>query len=110
MAGKNARAFTNADGVPLSKNAPRSHLTIGVVVRSILHTAWWIVGPVFDPESDLRRRWAHHRLTWKDMGVFMAAGVFAVAIFLITVVFARALGIGFQVLKAFVGLFKLLTG
>jgi hypothetical protein len=100
-------------GVCLTSNTPstaRSNVLLKDVVASVLHTAWWIVGPVFDPASELRRRWATQRLTWRDMGTFTAAGVFAMAMFVLTVVCSRAIGMAFQVLKSFVGLFKLVTG
>jgi hypothetical protein len=101
------------EGVSLASNAPttaRSSIVLQEVAASVLHTAWWIVRPVFDPASELRSRWAAQKLTWRDIGTCIAAGVFAMAMFVITVVCSRVLGMAFQVVKSFVGLFELVSG
>ncbi|EPE26083.1 hypothetical protein GLAREA_01995 [Glarea lozoyensis ATCC 20868] len=107
------KVIIHEKGVSLASETPKTGrpcVSLRDVVASVLHTAWWIVGPVFDPASELRNRWAYRKLTWRDMGTFTAAGIFAVAMFTITIVFTRVLGMAFQVLRSFVSLFKLVTG
>ena len=88
---------------------PRStgQVIAGIIFR-IIETGWWFVEPVFDPCSDVRKRWKQHRLTWQDISLFIGAAIFGVGMFLMAVVFARVLGMGLQLLRMFMGVFKLL--
>lgn len=78
----------------------------------IIGTAWWFVEPVFHPQSEVRKRWEQRRLTWHDVGLVAAATFFAVAMFLtataVAVAVARVVGMGLQLLRVFMAVFKLL--
>ncbi|KAI8633369.1 hypothetical protein F5Y19DRAFT_490551 [Xylariaceae sp. FL1651] len=46
--------------------------------------AWWVMArPAFDQESEVRRRRRMQKSTWRDVGVFSAAGVFCVVVALV---------------------------
>jgi hypothetical protein len=76
-----------------------------------LQTAWWFVEPIFDPESGLRQRWERGgSLTLSDMGLFAAAAVFLGALLLITVMGVRVLVLVVQIVRAFAGVLRVITG
>jgi hypothetical protein len=87
------------------------HMIAGTAFR-IIGTAWWFVEPVFHPQSEVRKRWEQRRLTWHDVGLVAAATFFAVAMFLtataVAVAVARVVGMGLQLLRVFMAVFKLL--
>lgn len=106
-------------GPPDSKRAspksatPRLALlhTLGGIAFRILQTAWWFVEPIFDPESGLRQRWERGgSLTLSDMGLFAAAAVFLGALLLITVMGVRVLVLVVQIVRAFAGVLRVITG
>jgi len=83
---------------------------IGQVLMRIVQSVWWVVEPVFDPDSAIRRRWEQHRAIWQDVRVFLAAAVFTAGAFLITATCARILGWSVHALKSFVGVFRIVMG
>jgi hypothetical protein len=85
-------------------------VSFGRVVLRVIQTIWWFVGPVFEPDSDVRRRWEHRRLTLQDIGLFLAATAFVAGMFMIIAMIARIIGMAFQTLKGFLGVFRTLIG
>lgn len=83
---------------------------LGRILLRVMQTIWWFVGPVFEPDSDLRKRWERRRLTRQDKGLFLAAGVFMVGVVLFTAVCARIVGLSVQTLRGFLGIFRALIG
>ncbi|OTB08077.1 hypothetical protein M426DRAFT_200684 [Hypoxylon sp. CI-4A] len=53
--------------------------TIYIVFLGLACTWWIVVRPAFDQRSDLWRRRYRKQSTWKDVAVFLAAGVFCLA-------------------------------
>ena len=80
------------------------------ITCSMVPTAWDFVQPVFDAESDVRIRWEQRRITWQDVGLFTAAAVFAAGMILMVVTLARLVGMGLQVVRSFLALFRLFAG
>jgi hypothetical protein len=100
------RGLSPAKGVPRPGRPTRS---MGEVVVGMAQSAWFIVEPVFDPNSGIRKRFERQCLTWQDVGLLVAAAMFMMGTFLATVVFARVVGIGLQAMRAFGTVFRLLT-
>lgn len=108
-----ALALHQKRGVPPAKRLPRPgrpKRSIRQVAVGMAQSAWLLVEPVFDTDAAIRQRLERQRLTWQDVGVFVAAVVFMAGTFLASVVFARVVGIGLQVVRAFGVVFRLLTG
>ena len=80
------------------------------ITCSMVPTAWDFVQPVFNAESDVRIRWEQRRITWQDVGLFTAAAVFAAGMILMVVTLARLVGMGLQVVRSFLALFRLFAG
>jgi len=105
-------------GVAAAKMAPKAvpvvKPSIGQeaarILWGILQTAWWFVEPVFDLNSGIRGRWEQHRVTWQDITLFVAAASFTAGVFLLAIVFARVTGMLLQIVRMFLGVFKVLTG
>lgn len=100
------RGVSSGRGLPTPGRPPQS---IGQVVIGMAQNGWLVVEPVFDPESGIRRRFERQRLTWQDVGLFVAAAMFMTGTFLATVVFARVMGLGLQAVKALGPVFWLFT-
>jgi len=108
-----ALALYQKCGVPPTKRLPRPGRptrSIRQVAIGMAQSAWLLVEPVFDTDSPIRKRLERQRLTWQDVGVFVAAVVFMAGTFLASVAFARVAGIGLQVVRAFGVVFRFLTG
>ena len=83
---------------------------ISRIAFRMFQTAWWFVEPVFDPKSDVRARWERgHRLTLRDIVLFVAASVFMAAVLLIAILFFRVVITGLQIVRAFWNVFRILT-
>jgi hypothetical protein len=80
------------------------------ITCSMVPTAWDFVQPVFNAESDVRIRWEQGRITWQDVRLFTAAAVFAAGMILMVVALARLVGMGLQVARSFLALFRLFAG
>jgi hypothetical protein len=93
-------------GLPTPGRPSRS---IGQVVIGMAQSGWLVVEPVFDPESGIRRRFERRRLTWQDVGLFVAAAMFMTGTFLATIIFARVVGLGLQAMNALGPVFWLFT-
>lgn len=74
-----------------------------------VRTAWWFVSPVFNPRSSLRWRWLRNELTWQDVLLIGAAGIFGGGAFLIMVLLARLLGVGLQIVKGCIKICRVLA-
>jgi hypothetical protein len=82
--------------------------TYGIVIGAV-RTAWWFVSPVFNPRSSLRWRWVRNELTWQDVLLIGAAGIFGGGAFLIMALLARLLGVGLQIVKGCIKVCKVLA-
>jgi hypothetical protein len=94
-------------GLPTPGRPPRS---ICQIIVGMAQGAWLIVEPVSDPKSSIRKRFERGYFTGEDVGLFVAAALFMVGMFLAIVAFARVVGIGLQTVRAFGAVFRLLTG
>lgn len=81
-----------------------------VMAKQAVRAAWRLMSPVFNPHSGLRCRWVRNELTWQDVLLIGAAGVFGGGAFLAMVLCARLVGIGLQIVKAFLKICKMLVG
>ena len=99
-------------GFPIQK-IPRPglsqvHPSVKQAVTLVVQTTWWFVGPAFEPDSALRKRWEQGCLTGKDTGVLSAASLCMVVGLVMTVGVLRfAWGI-FRVVKSFLELFHMI--
>lgn len=109
---KKAQAPRPVQGTPHSQpQQPPPQPSIRRMLIRVVQTIWWFVEPVFEPNSAFRKRWERdqYRLTLKDMGMCLAAALFTITIFMIIAGLVRIIGIAFQILKAFLGLFYVFT-
>ncbi|KAG9241512.1 hypothetical protein BJ878DRAFT_482880 [Calycina marina] len=77
----------------------KAPVSVGEAVSRITETAWWLVEPVFDPESNLRKRWEKDETTWKDVGTFVAAACFVACVTLMIVICGRTVGMCLRILR-----------
>jgi hypothetical protein len=80
------------------------------MVKLVVQTAWWFVSPVFNPRSALRWRWVRNKLTWQDVLLIGSAVIFGGGAFLVMALCARLLGVGIQIVKVSIRVFKILVG
>jgi hypothetical protein len=102
-----------AEVVSPTKEAPRPGTpqpSIRQVLIRVVQTIWWFVEPAFEPDSAVRKRWEQGRLTWKDIGRFLAAVLFIAMSLMITAGIVRIIGVIFQTLKGFLEVFRFITG
>lgn len=92
------------------RRPPRMKPPIGCLVLGVIHSIWLLVEPVFDPESDLRRRLQTQRLTWKDVSVIVAAAFFIAGLMLVFALAVRILGVVWGAVGSFGSAVRLLAG
>lgn len=112
--GKDKKAVVlHQAGTSPDKKAPkqaRAQLSVGQVVLVMLQNAWLFVEPVFNPDSGIRTRFDKQSLTGQDIGLFVAAALFCVGMFIVSVILVRVVGMGLQALRSFGVVFRLLIG
>lgn len=107
---------TQSSSSKISKGPDKSIANISLLwrtygmVKQAVHTALLFVSPVFNPSSSLRWRWERNELTWQDVLLIGAAGVFGGGAFVIMVLCARLLGVGLQIVKVCIKVCKMLAG
>jgi hypothetical protein len=82
---------------------------ISTIAFTVIQWAWCVVEPVFDPKSDVRKRWDSGNLTLRDIVLFAAAAGFVTAALLITVLGFRVIIMGLQIARGFWSVFRILT-
>ncbi|XMA16264.1 hypothetical protein WAI453_009055 [Rhynchosporium graminicola] len=87
-----------------------TQLSVDKALLGLLHDAWLFVEPVFNPDSDVRKRFDRQALTGQDKGLFVVAAFFCAAVFVGSLVFLRVLGSVVQALRAFGGVLRAVIG
>lgn len=80
-----------------------SQVSFGQAVCRVLQTAWWFVGPIFDTESALRKRWEEDMISWQDISIFITAGIFGMCLGLMAIVCGRIVGMCLRILRVVMG-------
>ncbi|KAL2061655.1 hypothetical protein VTL71DRAFT_7032 [Oculimacula yallundae] len=96
--------------IPPGKQARATQLSIDKALFGLLQNAWLFVEPVFNPDSEVRKRFDRQALTGQDVGLFIAAALFCFGGFIGLLVCARTLGVVVQALKGFGGLVRAVIG
>lgn len=76
----------------------------------VVHTIWCFVEPAWEPDSAARKRWERRRPSWQDIGLFLAAALFAICALMIIAGIIKTIVIVSQIMKAFLHLFRFVTG
>ena len=87
-----------------SEDGEECQVSFQHALSCMLPTAWWLIEPIFNPESAWRKRWEGNMNTWKDISILIIAGIFGLCLGLMVVVCGRMVGMCLRMLSVVMGL------